>query len=230
MIPQIPATFDVKNIELIYKAEFSPPVFEIVLAETQGKFLKSICKDFGFKFGDIIFNNQSISSAIISFRKPLSTSFSFFDCSIGVDELQTICVNPQTDTESWMLTKKVLDTIVNSAKLQFKRQTLIIKLHCFSENLKYSIFIDNIFKYKNDKQLILSKGTSFSLKSPWPECQLSIIFERSMLIEDGLFLLIQASYNESLQEYKDILTSIISYFTTNLEPLFNIKINYKGRE
>jgi hypothetical protein len=230
MSPQIPATFDIKNVEIIYKAEFSPPIFEIVLPETQGEFLKSICKEFGFKFGDITFNNQLISSGIISFRKPLTTAFSFFDCSVGVDEFQTICVNPQTDIESWMLTLKVLDTIVNSTKVQFKRQTLVIKLHCFSENLKYSNFIDNIFKYKNDKQVILSKGASFSLKSPWPECQLSIIFERSMLIGDGLFLLIQASYDESLQEYKDILTNIISYFTTNFEPLFNIKINYKGRE
>jgi hypothetical protein len=230
MSPPIPAEFDVKNVELIYKAEFGPPIFEIVLPEKQAAFLKLICNEFGFKFGDIIFNNQLISSGIISFRKPLTSAFSFFDCSIGVDELQTVCVNPQTDIESWMLTIKVLDNLVNLAKVQFKKQTLIVKLQCLSEKFKYSNFIDNIFNYENKKNFILSKGASFSIKSPWPECQLGVIFEKSMLIEDGMFLLIQAFYNESMQEYKDILKTIISYFTANIEPLFNIKINYKGRE
>lgn len=229
MNPINPTVFEIKSVEVVYKADFSPPIFEIALSEIQSKFLKSLCQEFNIKFRDFVFNNQAISTNLIFFRRPLSNPFSYFDSLIGVDEFQTVCSNPKTEIESWMLTLKVLDNLEKLVDLKFNKQTLIIKLHCSSENISYAKFIDSINKYTSKEDIIISKGVSFVIRTPWPGVVLNINFERSIFVDDGPFILIQAFYDESIQDYKDIFTDIISFLINKIESLFKIRINYEGR-
>jgi hypothetical protein len=227
---QLPAVFLLKNIQVIYKAEFSPPIVEIALPQVQGPFIKNLCKEFDIKFKDLLFNNQAISSSLIIFRHNYKQTYC--DIMVGVDELQIINVNPPTEDDAWMITLKVMEALNDAIVLKFKRQSLFLNIQCESENVKYSEFIDDINCFNGDEDggIIISKSASFTLKTPWHGSIMNISFERSAIITDGLFMQIQLIFDESLETYKDIFKNTISLFKKEIEPLFNVKMLYFGRE
>jgi hypothetical protein len=222
-----PTIFQIRNIEIIYKAEFSPPILEIASGQTQIEFLKAICQNFGFKFKEVVLNNQAISSSLIAYRKAFKLGF--FEASIGVDELQTVNVNPETEVKAWELTFQTMNLLSKISRISFKRQTLTFNIHCSSESIIFSKFINNIniFEFKN---IFYTKGATFSIKSPWPGCLINIILDQSMLVENGLFLLLQTFIDESVQKYDNIFEKTLIFLKQNIEPSLNIKLNYEGRK
>ncbi|MEW6388007.1 MAG: hypothetical protein AB1491_10875 [Thermodesulfobacteriota bacterium] len=223
-----PTIFQVKNVEVIYKAEFSPPLLEVALPETQARLLKDFCNKFGLRFREIVFNNQAISSNLIYFRHPFR--FGHFDTFIGVDELQTIFVNPETETLAWELTTEIMDIISKISKMIFKKQTLTFNIHCSSEHIKYSEFMNNINTFNFTHKITYSKGATFTIRSPLPGYLINIIFDQSLLIENGLFILMQVFLDESVQKYDDLFKNTISFLKRTIEPSFNMQINYEGRK
>lgn len=227
---QPPAVFLLKNIQVIYKAEFSPPIVEIALPQVQGPFIKNLCKEFDIKFKDLLFNNQAISSSLIIFRHNYKQTYC--DIMVGVDELQITNVNPPTEEDAWMITLKVMEALNDAIPFKFKKQSLFLNIQCESEDVNYSEFIDDIncFDGDEDDGMIISKSASFTLKTRWAGSIMNILFERSVIIPEGLFMQIQLIFDESLETYKDLFKNAILLFKNQIEPLFNIKMLYYGRE
>jgi len=221
--------FTVRNVEVVYKAEFNPPILELVLPQTQINLINHLCSEYKAKFGDFVFNNQAIGSKLINFRRTFPFPNAYFDFMIGVDELQTTCLNPETQDKAWEHTLNLMDYINKLIALRFEKQTLSFNIHCSPDNIIYSNFINkiNMFSLKNEN--IISRGATFSLQSPWSGSRIYIIFDKSMIIDEGLFILMQVFFDESMQNYKDLFSNVVYYLINNIEPLFNIKINYVGR-
>jgi hypothetical protein len=171
-------------------------------------------------------NNQAISSNFINFRR--SFDLGYFEALIGVDELQTIFVNPESEIKASELTLQLMNMLSKISQINIKKQTLTVNMHCSSENMIYSNFISkiNIFELDN---LSCSKGATFSIKTPWPGSLINVIFDQSMLIENGIFILIQTFLDESVKRYDDVFFNTITFLREKIEPIFNIQINYEGR-
>jgi hypothetical protein len=222
-----PAIYRVRNAEVINKAEFRSPILEIALSDTQAKIIKAICDKFGLQFRDLILNNQAFSSGYIRFRR--NFDLGYFEALLGVDEILTKCVNTETEQIAWSLSSQIVGILSDNSQIVFKQQALTFNIHCSPENIIYSDFINNINKFVL-KNISFSKGASFSIKSPWPGALINIIFDQSFLIEDGLFMLIQVIIDGSIQAYEDLFNNSIAFLKKSIEPSFNIKIKYEGKE
>ncbi len=221
------AIFQVRNVEIIYKAEFAPPILEIALPQTQGPFFKTICSTYGLKFKELVLNNQAISSNFINFRR--SNNLGYFEALIGVDELQTIFRNPESEIKASELTLQLMNILSKISQVNIKKQSLTVSMHCSSENTTYANFINKINTFEFTK-LSFSKGATFSFKLPWPGYLINVIFDGSMLIENGLFILIQTFIDESVRRYDDVFSNTVTFLKKNIEPIFDIQINYEGRK
>ncbi|MFP3866925.1 MAG: hypothetical protein ACLFUU_02020 [Desulfobacteraceae bacterium] len=226
---QMPIKYDLKHVEIIYKAEFSPPLLEIALPQYQAQLLKLLCKEFDLKFRDFVFNNQAISSGLIYFRRFITHAPEFFDALIGADELKTSYVNPATKTKAWEPTLRLMDSLSRLGQLNLKTQTLTFNLHCLAATKTYSDFINDIVTFKKKADIIISRGATFFFQLPWPGCNLNMIFDRSMIVENGLFMQIHANFAESVQEYQTLFTDIVYILKENIEPIFNIQLIYKEK-
>jgi len=220
------AIFRIRNVEVTYKAEFSPPILEIALPQTQGPFIKALCNNYGLKFKEILLNNQAISSGFINFRRGLNLGY--FEGLIGVDELQTVIVNPESEIKTSEYSLQLMNILSKVAQITLKKQSLTVNMHCSAENMIYSKFINNINRFEL-KGLSFSKGATFSIKSPWQGCMINIILDQSMLIENGLFILMQTFLDESVKKYDSIFLDTITFLKKTIEPSFNMQLNYEGR-
>jgi hypothetical protein len=230
MASQKKAVFELKNVEILYKAQFEIPLLDIALPQFQANLLKHIFNEFKLKFKDILINNQAISSNLIYFRKILSSPVSHFDTLLGVDEIQTIFANPETSEIAWQPTVSLLDFINNIAKISFSNQSLTLNVHCMHEKHKYNNFINNINTFKIDSSVSMTKGATFSIKQPpWKGGFANIIFDQSLLIPDGLFIFYQAYFDNSIQQYQNLLLDTLKFLHEFIEPTFKLHIKYVGR-
>ena len=223
----MPTKYDLQHVEIIYKAEFSPPLLEIALPQYQAQLLNLLCKEFDLKFRDFVFNNQAISSGLIYFRRFISHAPEFFDTLIGADELKTSYVNPATETKAWELTLRLMAAVSKLGQLNFKTQTLTFNLHCLAATSTYADFINDIVTFKKKADIVISRGATFLIQLPWPGCNLNMIFDRSMIVENGLFMQIHANFAESVQEYQTLFADTVSILKEDIEPIFNIQLLYK---
>lgn len=224
------AVFELNNIEILYKAQFETPILDIALPQIQADLLKLIFNEFNLKFKDIVINNQSISTNLLYFKKYYSSSISFFEALLGVDEIQTNYSNPEDSIRAWQPTLALLDIINKVTKISFANQWLNVNIHCRPEIIKYNSFIDNINKFKIENELVMTKGATFSIKQPpWDSGFINITFDQSIIIPDGLFIFIQAYFGNNIQQYKNLFSDILKFLHEFIEPNFKIYIKYVGR-
>jgi hypothetical protein len=230
MAQQKIAVFELKNVEILYKAQFEKPLLDIALPQIQANLLKFIFNEFNLKFKDIVINNQAISSNLLYFRKFFLSHVSYFETLLGVDEIQTIYANPEAANIAWQLTITLLDSVKNLTNISFSNQSLTFNIHCLPETMKYQYFINNINQFNIDSNILMTKGATFSIKQPpWKGGFANIIFDQSLLIPDGLFIFYQAYFDNSIQQYQNLLLDTLKFLHEFIEPTFKLHIKYVGR-
>lgn len=220
-----PVKFSLKLSEITYKADIYPPILEIALPQDQATLLKNLCENFDIRFRDFVFNNQSISSGLIYFRKNFTQS-EYFESLLGVDELQTSYANPATASKTWEPTLRVLESIREIGELSLKTQKLTFNLHCSPVNTDYITYINKFNNLPIIPEKVVSKGATFIFQLPWQNSEMRVIMDRSMLIEDGLFILVQAYLDGSL-EYQNIFFDILSFLKDHIQPILQLELSFQ---
>jgi hypothetical protein len=155
--------------------------------------MKRLLARFNLKLGDVVLSPQNLSRSLISFRRWVPNGGSY-DFTLGTDGLNSNYLNPSSLESAWEPTAKALETIGESTRFTFEKQTLKMQGHCTPEIVKASEFIARYNAFETKPELLTSKGLTFTFSGPATNAQTFLVLNESALITDGLYVFSEVTY------------------------------------
>ena len=220
--------FELDQIEITYKADFSPPILDLVSTEKQITFVKGLVEKFQLRYGDLIVNPQILSSSFIFFRK--LTQIGVFNISIGVDSFTTYYFNPSDAVSAWEPSLNVLKSMEEIVKIPFEKQTLTFNANCHSEQTRGIDYINRYNNFNSENEILNSKGISFNFSGPIKDSNIFLAINESPLIPNGLFVTAQAEFGKQVTEFEMLFSHTVEYLRKKILPILNFDILFQERK
>ena len=209
----MPISLIPNQLQFLYEADFSPPMLEVVGSPQQVGFIRRLCQAFDIKLAEMTIHPQNLGRGHIFFSRWPKDAGSF-SVSIGADGVSINYFNPPSRESAWEPVEKLIEVMSESAEVICEKQSLKFQGHSAPLEIKPDEVISKFNVYENES--LTSKGVTFTFKGPQDNSQTFVVISNSLLVPNGIYLLLETTYLQEIFLSKDNYDLCAAYLQADI--------------
>ncbi|OFW15604.1 MAG: hypothetical protein A3H27_00155 [Acidobacteria bacterium RIFCSPLOWO2_02_FULL_59_13] len=192
------------SVQVRYRATFTPPHYDLVLAEVATRIARNLTQSFNLRAANIVFNQNSMSTQYLSFRHVFSTEpIGYADVTMGVDQAEIVVQNPTTALQLKSLIAGAWQSIFEATKPNITDHLAEVTVQSNTEGLSVRDFFSRFVAIPG---MDGSVQPGFSLKRKQQEMngEARISLETSIILPDGLYVGFSCTSAKSISDLEGL--------------------------